>query len=560
MADIDPASRAEETLRMMMKEAKGKPTIGRYEILGTLGRGNMGEVFRARDPMINRLVALKTRRFDLVYEKQDLKFVINKFFEEARIAGNLIHPNIVTIYDVGQDGHYCYIAMELLPGDNLASYNKPDLLLPPSSVTDLVIKVCHALDFAHSHGVIHRDVKPANLMFGGAHGVKMTDFGIAMTARADKTGDLQVMGTPSYMSPEQTKGLKLTKQTDFFSLGVVLFELLCGRRPFQGRTLYELMDNIRYSPPPSIHKVRPGLPEGLDLVIQRALEKEPDLRYPTGEEFAEEIQRAMQGKRIPVRDLKAAKKADLLKSVDFFRSFSRSEIEEVAKLGTFIRYHKNQVIVREGDVDTTFFVLLYGKVRVVQNKRRIADLPAGACFGEMGAVTRTPRTAHVIAKDACIVLKLDLKGLERESPKLRMKFYEIFMRTLIERLEQTTRRLSSDRRKSEAAERKAKADAAVLTQEQEMPPVPEEIEAIKERAKETEPAENNDIGEAVGAREPTERPSEIIDEEAPLEATEDVSVQLGPGEEISGPAALNDDDYEPTVRLEDMTEFVPKKD
>ena len=542
MSDTDPASRAEETLRMMMKEAKGKPTIGRYEILGTLGRGNMGEVFRARDPMINRLVALKTRRFDLVYEKQDLKFVINKFFEEARIAGNLIHPNIVTIYDVGQDGHYCYIAMELLPGDNLASYNKTDSLLPISSVTDLVTKVCHALDFAHSHGVIHRDVKPANLMFGGAHGVKMTDFGIAMTARADKTGDLQVMGTPSYMSPEQTKGLKLTKQTDFFSLGVVLFELLCGRRPFQGRTLYELMDNIRYSPPPSINKIRPGLPEGLDLVIQRALEKEPDQRYPTGEEFAEEIQRSMEGKRIPVRDLKAAKKADLLKSVDFFRAFSRTEIEEVAKFGTFIRYHKSQVIVREGDIDTTFFVLLYGRVRVVQNKRRIVDLLAGACFGEMGAVTRTPRTAHVIAREACIVLKLDLKILERESPALKMKFYEIFMRTLIERLEKTTRRLSSDRKRNARARARELADRAEGAEEPK-----KDVEAVD--GEPTEHTEKPDTGDF------TERSADVIDEEVPTEVTEEPTLDR---EEPTDPN--NADDYEPTERIEDVMKFFQKKD
>ncbi len=432
----------EETVSTLLKDSKGTPTIGRYEILGTLGRGNMGEVFRARDPMIGRMVALKTRRFDLVYEKQDLKFVVNKFFEEARIAGNLIHPNIVTVYDVGQDGDYCYIAMELLEGENLAAYNKEGSLLPPRIVTDVVMKVCVALDFAHGKNVIHRDVKPANLMFTRDNTVKITDFGIAMSARGDKTGDLQVMGTPSYMSPEQTKGLKLTNQTDFFSLGVVLFELLCGRRPFHGRTLYELMDNIRYSPPPSILKYNPGLPQGIDLVIQRALEKEPDLRYPSGTEFAAEIGRAMEGQKIPVRDMRAAKKADLLKSVEFFRAFNRDEIEEIAKLGTFIRYQRSQVVLREGDVDSTFFVLLSGRVRVVKNRRKIADLIIGACFGEMGAFTRTPRTAHVIAREPCIVLKLDLKKLQRENQELRFKFYEVFVKTLIERLEITTRQLS----------------------------------------------------------------------------------------------------------------------
>jgi serine/threonine-protein kinase len=427
------------------------PAIGRYEILGTLGRGNMGEVFKARDPMIGRIIALKTRRFDLLYEAKDLKFVVDKFFEEARIAGNLIHPNIVTIFDVGQDGDYCFIAMELLEGDTLAGFNKESTLLPPEKVADLVKRICLALDFAHSHNVIHRDIKPANLMFTKDRRIKITDFGIAMISQSNTSNDLQVMGTPSYMSPEQTKGLNLTAQTDFFSLGVVFFELLAGRRPFSGRTLYELMDNIRYTPAPSILALNPQLPPGLDQVLQRALEKEPEVRYRSGKEFAEEIDRAMKRMVIPQRDFKATKKAFLLKTVDFFSSFSRKEIEEVTRYGVFIRYEKAQIILREGDIDTTFFILLNGSVRVIKNHRKIADLDKGACFGEMGAFTMTPRTAHVIARQPCIVLKLDLKVLERESPELKIKFYQVFIETLIQRLEITTRRLSAEARPLQAA-------------------------------------------------------------------------------------------------------------
>jgi serine/threonine-protein kinase len=332
--------------------------------------------------------------------------------------------------------------MELLGGKTLASYNKEGNLLPPMRVMELIRQICLALDFAHSRNVIHRDVKPANLMFTREDSVKITDFGIATLARSS-TADLQVMGTPSYMSPEQTKGVKLTPQTDFFSLGVVFFELLVGRRPFLGRTLYELMENIRYSPAPSLLSFNSKLSAGLDRVVHRALEKEPELRYQTGKEFAYELEQVMKGKSIPVHDIKASRKADLLKPLDFFKNFSRKEIEEITRFGTFIRYTKSQVIVREGDVDTTFFVLLSGIVRVIKNNRRIADLAKGACFGEMGAVNKTPRTAHVVAREPCIVLKLDLKVLERESPDLKMKFYQVFIETLIERLEQTTRRLST---------------------------------------------------------------------------------------------------------------------
>lgn len=432
----------------MLKDSKTVPSIGRYQILGTLGRGNMGEVFKAKDPMIGRMVALKTRRFDLVYDQKDLQFVVDRFFEEARIAGNLIHPHIVTVFDVGQDGDYCFIAMELLEGENLTSYNKEGSLLPQERVADLVKRVCLALDFAHSHNIIHRDIKPANLMFTRDRRIKITDFGIAMLARTNSSSELQVMGTPSYMSPEQTKGLRLTARTDFFSLGVVFFELLVGRRPFQGSTLYELMDNIRYAAAPSLLHFNPTLPAGLDHVIQRCLEKEPELRYASGKDLAEEIDRAMRGISITVKDIKATRKAYLLKSVEFFRSFSRKEIEGVTRFGSFIRYDAQQVILREGDVDTTFFILLTGSVTVIKNNRKIADLLRGACFGEMGAFTKTPRTAHVVAREPCIVLKLDLKVLERESPDLRLKFYQVFIETLIHRLEATTRRLSQHKPKA----------------------------------------------------------------------------------------------------------------
>lgn len=483
----------QDTLQTILKESKGTPTMGRYQILGTLGRGNMGEVFKARDPMIGRLVALKTRRFDLVYDQKDLKFVIDKFFEEARIAGNLIHPNIVTIFDVGQDGDYCFIAMELLEGENLTLFNKPDTLLPHVKVADLIKRVCLALDFAHSKNVIHRDVKPANLMFTRDRRIKITDFGIAMLSRT-KTSDLQVMGTPSYMSPEQTKGLKLTEQTDFFSLGVVFFELLVGRRPFQGRTLYELMENIRYAPAPSLLSFNPKLAPGLDQVIHKALEKEPELRYKSGKDLAADIDYAMKGGKIFVGDIKAAKKADLLRPIDFFSSFTRKEIETITTLGTFIRYAKSQVIVREGDVDSTFFVLLTGMVRVIKNNRKIADLRKGACFGEMGAFTNTARTAHVVAKQPCIVLKLDLKILERKSPELKVKFYQVFIETLIKRLEQTTKLLSKA-----WSPPPGKSEASTAASEEEMP----ETEKITDTSSPEEEAPETEKVSDTSSEEPT---------------------------------------------------------
>lgn len=492
--DNDTVDRADETLKKIVKDGLEAATIGRYKILGILGRGNMGEVFRARDPMIGRLVALKTRRFDLVFDKKDLQFIIDKFFEEARIVGNLVHPNIVTVFDLGQDGDYCYIAMELLEGEDLTSFNTEDTLLAIDEVVEMIGKVCHALDFAHSHGVIHRDIKPANIMHTKDHGIKITDFGIAMPVQSGKTSELQVIGTPSYMSPEQTKGLRLTNQTDFYSLGVVLFELLCGSRPFRGRTLYELMDDIRYAPAPSILEFRPDLPQGVDMVLQRALEKEPELRYRTGKEFADELERAIKGDAPPVRDLKASKKAELIKSVRFFRAFSIQEIEDMTRIGTFIRYDKGHVVLREGDIDTTFFVLLSGTVRVIKNNKKIADLTKGACIGEMGAFCNSPRTAHVIAKTPCLVIKLDLKVLARENEALKYKFYEIFIQTLSERLELTTMRLS--RKEPSKGSKDKPRDLTDKTKTKDLAEVTEQTQDSTQHSKDkTRKTENSNAGE-----------------------------------------------------------------
>ena len=235
------------------------------------------------------------------------------------------------------------------------------------------------------------------------------------------TSDLQVMGTPSYMSPEQTKGLKADPANGFLFPGCGFFRTP-GRQ--DGPSWDEpFMNSWRISGTPLLpryYRSTPKLPAGLDRIIQRALEKEPAIRYRDGKEFAKDIEQVLKGRSLPTRDIKATRKADLLKPIDFFHSFSRKEIEEITRYGTFIRYEKSQVIVREGDVDTTFFILLYGKVRVIKNNRKIADLPKGACFGEMGAINKTPRTAHVIAREPCLVLKLDLKVMERESPDLKV--------------------------------------------------------------------------------------------------------------------------------------------
>jgi serine/threonine-protein kinase len=266
-----------------------KPTLGRYEVLRELGKGAMGVVYLGKDPKINREVAIKTLRFEDEFEAADMAVMKERFFREAESAGRLVHPNIVTIFDAGDDGDISYIAMELLSGTDLKDFVTKDRLLPIGEVLDDIAKVADALDYAHQQGVVHRDIKPANIMRLKDGSIKVTDFGIARITSQSKTATGTVMGTPSYMAPEQLAGKKVDGRADLFSLGVTLYELLSGEKPFTGDSVATLMFRIANEPHPTVLSARAELPPEVQEIIDKALQKNPDLRYQRGREMAQEI-------------------------------------------------------------------------------------------------------------------------------------------------------------------------------------------------------------------------------------------------------------------------------
>src|SRR5512142_97586 len=266
-----------------------KPTLGRYEVVRELGKGAMGVVYLGKDPKINREVAIKTLRFADEFDPADMAVMKERFFREAESAGRLVHPNIVTIYDAGDDGDISYIAMELLSGCDLKDFIAKDKLLPVAETLETIAKVADALDYAHGQNVVHRDIKPANIMRLKDGKIKGTDFGIARITSQSKTATGTVMGTPSYMSPEQLAGAKVDGRADLFSLGVTLYELLTGEKPFTGETVATLMFRIANAPHPPIEQARADLPAGCRSIIDRALEKDPNKRYQRGSEMAKDI-------------------------------------------------------------------------------------------------------------------------------------------------------------------------------------------------------------------------------------------------------------------------------
>ncbi len=267
-----------------------KPMLGRYQVEKELGKGAMGVVYLGKDPKIGRVVAIKTMALAQEFEGDELVEVKERFFREAETAGRLTHPNIVTIYDAGEEHDLAYIAMEFLKGRDLVPFTKPNALLPVPLVLSIIARVSDALGYAHSQNVVHRDIKPANIMYEPeSDTAKVTDFGIARVTDSSKTKTGMVLGTPSYMSPEQLAGKKVEGRSDLFSLGVTLYQMLCGGLPFQGESMAQLMFKIANEPHADIRTVRKGLPTCVAAVTNKALAKDPDQRYQSGEQMAKAI-------------------------------------------------------------------------------------------------------------------------------------------------------------------------------------------------------------------------------------------------------------------------------
>ena len=271
-----------------------KPMLGRYEIKRELGKGAMGAVYLGKDPKISRTVAIKTMALSQEFEDNELIEVKQRFFREAETAGRLNHPNIVTIFDAGEEHDLAYIAMEFLKGSNLNKYIKPDTILPVKQVLSIIQRAADSIDYAHQHNIVHRDIKPANIMWDPeTDSCKITDFGIAHITDSSKTKTGLVLGTPSYMSPEQLAGKKVTGQSDIFSLGVMLFQMVTGQLPFTSDSITSLMYKIANEEHPSPDSINPDVPRCVTIIINRAMAKDVKKRYQRGKEMVNDITKCL---------------------------------------------------------------------------------------------------------------------------------------------------------------------------------------------------------------------------------------------------------------------------
>ena len=380
--------------------------IGKYELKSQIGRGSSGTVYLATDSFTRNDVALKVLDQRLLQDPNLRTIVRSQFLNEASLVGKLSHPHIVSILDASVDDDHGYIAMEYIAGGTLRALTNAEQPAALEKIIEIGFKCCGALDYAHRQGIIHRDIKPDNILLAGDTEIKITDFGAALLKNTSHE-QLNDIGSPAYMSPEQILGDPLTYQSDMFSLGAVLYHLLAGRKPFIGKLGLELQEKILHENPAPLSQLRPDLPPELDDVLMSALTKQPANRYPSWAEFALALAKIGRLSRFDQSILDSSK-FDYLRAMPMLKAFDDPAVWQLVNCTRWSRLPAHSVIVREDQPGQSLFFLAEGEVKVTKSGRLLSVLRRGECFGEMSYIKEgeTPRHASVEAITEVVVAEL----------------------------------------------------------------------------------------------------------------------------------------------------------
>ena len=419
--------------------------IGKYEVNRRLGEGATSEVYLCRDPFSNRDVAVKIVFEDRLKDGGDAARLYKKLLvTEASLAGKLQHPHIVQIYDAVVARKMSYIVMEYVPGGTLELFCDKSRLLPIDSIVEMIFKCTRALGFANSMGITHRDIKPANVLLAGPTDIKISDFGAALMASSDQT-QLSGIGSPAYMSPQQFKDLPLNHQTDIYSLGVVMYQLLTGTLPFTATNNYSMMYQITNVEPLPPFALRKEIPPAVDRIVKRAMEKELSRRYQTWEEFSLDLAEAFRSAHLDNPEVADSEKFNTLRAMRFFSGFSDAELWEVLRLSEWETLPAGTTIIEEGTQGDFFCILAAGEVKVTKKKKLLDILAPGECFGEMAYLSSLgkERSADVSSVGHTRIIKIRAEALDRASDVCRYRFDRAFLAILVERLTLANKRLTA---------------------------------------------------------------------------------------------------------------------
>jgi serine/threonine protein kinase len=415
-------------------------TLGKYTLTKKLGQGATSTVYLGFDPFAKREVAIKVLKQEILNDPKMGKLYQRQLDNEASLAGKLSHPHIVAIYDalIGDDASH--IVMEYVSGGTLEKYAEPGNLLPIDKVVEYMFKCCRALNYAQFNGVIHRDIKPANMLLTEDGDIKISDMGAALLLNIEQT-QVNNIGSPGYMSPEQLRGELVTHQTDIYSLGVVMYRLLTGHAPFQAQNLASLCQQILHVTPPTLRSLRPDIPPELERVVLLAMHKDMKERYQNWKDFGSDLAALGRFEQKSL-DINQTEKFTTLRDMSLFKDFTDIELWEILRIGEWQKQPPQTVLMREDELGDVFYIIVEGSVSVTKNGRLLNLIRSDDCFGEMSYISGrvVARSATVTAGTEVTVLRISPTQLAKLSDHCQLHFNQAFLRVMADRL-----RMADDR-------------------------------------------------------------------------------------------------------------------
>ncbi len=419
--------------------------IGKYKVIQKLGEGATSAVYRAKDPFTGRDVAIKLMFPLALKDSADGAHYRQMFLNEAGLAGKMDHPHLVGIYDAVVADEMSYIVMEYVDGGTLEKYVLPENLFDPQVVAEIIFKAVCALGFAFSKGLIHRDIKPGNILYKSGTDIKICDFGAA--TKTSGSTSATVVGSPLYMAPEVLQGGTSSMQSDIYALGMVMYMMLAGRPPYEASSHESLAYQIVNHEPEPPSRFREGISASMEDIVKQAISKDVSRRFQTWDEFGKDLSAIWRSEHTPQKqqgEVSDTERFGFLKKLSFFRKFPENELWEVVSMSKWRAFEANTTLIKEGDEGDSFFIIVEGSVRVARNEKLLNILTAGDCVGEMSYLaTRVgPRSATVTTATQCVMMKIPAADLNAATDPCRALFDRRFLGTLVDRLENANQRLT----------------------------------------------------------------------------------------------------------------------
>ncbi len=414
----------------------------RFDMKTELGKGATGVVYLAYDNFLHKVVALKLTQLNLFEDDEDGVRNRRMWLNETRLAGKLSHPFIVHVIEYGNSDEFDYLVMEYVSGGTLKQYTTPDKLLPLDRLIDILYKVCNALDYANKTGVLHRDIKPSNVLLGGDNAVKISDFGSAFLLNSDVT-QVDTVGTLPFMAPEHFRQSRPTIQSDIYAVGVMAYQLLTGTLPFTANSKDALIYQKLHGEAVPLESRRQGIPQALRFAVNRAMHPDKEHRYGSWKEFCDDLALALPQVVRPEDTRFDSSLFGIIRNLAFFDQFSDIEVWETVGISRWQQRRPGEVIVKEGDVSSSFYIIIYGDAVVTKSGVELSNLRKGDCFGELAYLdeVRHIRLATVTAKTPLNLIEINGDSLHKASDRLQACFAKAFLNIMVAKLTATNQKL-----------------------------------------------------------------------------------------------------------------------